>query len=280
MFAIDAPRMRLSLGSATMNASGGSAADVSSAPPPMYDLSYRDKFWPGREYEDRADRLALRALLPSGGGRLLDLGAGFGRLADEYDAFSSVALADTSEELLQAARARLGADPRFEVVTADARSLPFPDKTFDVVVAVRLLLHVPQPPTVFAEIERVLRPGGSVIVEIANRGHLLAALRYLARRQRWSPRGTAPVEYLPGHYAHQPSRIRRQLREAGLEPDATRAVSIFRSNWLKRHVPASVLASIEAPLQRPFGPLDLSPSVYVRAQKRVARSAAAPAREL
>jgi ubiquinone/menaquinone biosynthesis C-methylase UbiE len=270
--------MSASFNAATVNASGQSVTDAAVAPPPTYDLSYRDKFWPGREYEDRADRLALRALLPpAGGARLLDLGAGFGRLADEFGAFASVTLADTSEELLEAARTRLAGDPRFEVVRADARALPFPAETFDVVVAVRLLLHVPQPATVFAEIDRVLRPGGYVILEIANRAHILAAVRYLARRQQWSPRGAAPIEYLPGHFAHQPSRVRRQLQDAGLEPDAGRAVSIFRSNWLKRHVSASVLAGIEARLQRPLAALDLSPSVYIRARKPVVRPAAASA---
>jgi hypothetical protein len=55
--------------------------------PPIYDLSYRDEFWASRDYEDRCDRLALRALLPASGGHLLDLGAGFGRLVDEYQQF-------------------------------------------------------------------------------------------------------------------------------------------------------------------------------------------------
>src|ERR1035437_4407732 len=58
--------------------------DRPGAEPPTYDLSYRDAFWASRAYEDLCDRLALRALLPATGEQLLPLGAGFGRLTDEY----------------------------------------------------------------------------------------------------------------------------------------------------------------------------------------------------
>ena len=48
--------------------------------------SYRTDFWEGqgRQYEDMAERLALRKLLPPAGARLVEIGAGFGRLVDLY----------------------------------------------------------------------------------------------------------------------------------------------------------------------------------------------------
>lgn len=232
--------------------------------PPEYDLSYRDTFWHGREYEDQCDRLAIRSFLRPGGRRLLDLGAGFGRLVDEYDPFEDVTLVDASAAMLDAARLRLAGDPRVTFVTADAIDLPFPDATFDTVVAVRLLVHFRDPGPVFREIARVLRPGGRFIVEFANRRHLLAAVRYLTRRQSWSPSAQRPHEYLPGHFAHQPTTVESQLRSVGLQPDARRAVSLFRSARLKRLVPARVLAALESPLQGPLGRIAPSPSIYVR----------------
>jgi SAM-dependent methyltransferase len=231
---------------------------------PHYDLSYRDAFWSSRAYEDRCDRLALRALLPKDGGRLLELGAGFGRLIDEYRDFSRVTLVDASPAMLAAARDRVAGMAGVEVLRANATRLPIPDRSVDVVVAVRLLVHFSDPGDLFSEVERILRPGGTFILEYANRRHLLSVLRHLAGRQAWSPTSRAPIEYLDGHFAHQPATIDSQLRAAGLTPDRHRAASLFRSALLKRLVSARVLAAMESPLQGPVGRLAISPSMYVR----------------
>lgn len=240
---------------------------VCAAGVPVYDISYRDVFWRERTYEDRCDRLAIRALLPTAGGRLLDLGAGFGRLLDEYGRYERITLVDASPVMLAAARERAAGDPRIETVLATASNLPFPDASFDVVVAVRLLVHLADPSPVFREVRRVLRPGGRFIVEFPNRRHLLAVARYAAGRQRWSPTGQGPYEYREGHFAHQPRQIRSQLRAFGLDTDAVRAVSLFRVPWVKKHVPLRILLAIEGLLQAPLGPLYPGPSVYFRATR-------------
>jgi ubiquinone/menaquinone biosynthesis C-methylase UbiE len=236
--------------------------------PPVYDLSYRDAFWASRDYEDRCDRIALRALLPAAGGQLLDLGAGFGRLADEYAAFDHVTLADASPAMIGAARERIGPDPRFTIIQADAAHLPLESGSMDVVVAIRLILHVRNPEGVFAEVARVLQPGGLFILEFPNRRHLLARLRHLARRQAWSPGDPEPHEYREGHFSHQPATVVRQLRAAGLVPTSRRAVSLFRSARLKALMPADYLARIEAPLQERLGRLAPSPSLYIASRNR------------
>src|SRR5438105_3735380 len=79
-----------------------------SADLPEYDLRYRDVFWRTRDYEDLCDRIAIRALLPRNGDRLIEVGAGFGRLVDEYRGYRSVVLFDASPALLGAGRERLG----------------------------------------------------------------------------------------------------------------------------------------------------------------------------
>jgi len=236
--------------------------------PPTYDLSYRDAFWSSRAYEDLCDRTALRALLAGSSGHLLDVGAGFGRLVDEYGAFEHVTLVDASPAMIEAARERVGANPRVSIVQADAAELPIATGSVDVVVAVRLILHVSDPQAVFGEIARVLRPGGLFVLEFPNRRHLLARLRYLARRQSWSPSEPGPHEYREGHFSHQPATVARQLRRAGLVPTSRRAVSLFRSARLKRLAPARYLARLEAPLQARLGRLAPSPSLYIAARNQ------------
>jgi ubiquinone/menaquinone biosynthesis C-methylase UbiE len=234
---------------------------------PEYDLAYRDVFWRGRDYEDLCDRTAIRALLPRTGGRLIEVGAGFGRLVDEYAGYREVVLFDSSSALLEGGRERLGSDPRLEFVLGDARHVPFPDATFDAVVCVRVAHHLPDAARVLGEFARLLRPGGVLVLEFANKRHVKSVVKYALRRQAWSPFAAEPHEYLPLHFDHNPDEIRRLLREAGFRVGPMRTASLFRVGALKRRVPARVLAGIERPLQAPLGLLALGPSVYVRARR-------------
>jgi ubiquinone/menaquinone biosynthesis C-methylase UbiE len=232
-----------------------------------YDLRYRDVFWASRGYEDRCDRLAIRALLPPRGGRLIEVAAGFGRLVDEYAGYASVTLFDASAELLDAARDRLGADPRLKFVLGDAHRLPFPDGSFDVVVCVRALHNFADPAAVFGEFARVLQPGGVLVLEFANKRHLKSIARWALRRQPWSPFSAEPHEYRPMHFDRSPSQVKELLRAAGFRIGPVRAVSLFRLGAVTRRLSPGLLAAVEAPLQAPLGPLAIGPSVYLRARR-------------
>jgi SAM-dependent methyltransferase len=232
------------------------------------DLSYRDVFWAQRPYEDQADRLALRALLPPRGGCLLDVGAGFGRLADEYVGWRDITLLDSSAVHVAAARETFEGDARIRVGQGDAYQLPFGDAAFDAVVCVRVLHHLDDPDAAFREIARVIRPGGTLVLEYANKRHLKAMLRQvLGFGGKWDPRSLSPFAWKPLHVVRHPRDVARRLSSAGFQIEAERTASLFRWSWLSHHVPLSWLMTVERPLQTLLAPLMPGPSVWVRARK-------------
>jgi SAM-dependent methyltransferase len=228
---------------------------------------YRTDFWEGqgREYEDLAERIALRKLLPPAGARLLDIGAGFGRLVDLYDGYRQVVLLDYSKSMLRQAQDRLGRDGKYLYVAADLYGMPFVDALFDTTVTVRVLHHVQNIPATFQEIHRVLKREGVYVLEYANKRHLKAVLRYLLGHQSWSPFAPEPYEFVGLNYDFHPAWMQARLREAGFAIGRELAVSSFRLPLVKRLIPPRPLAALDGLLQGPTAPLKLAPSVFVRA---------------
>jgi SAM-dependent methyltransferase len=231
------------------------------------DLAYRDVFWAARAYEDACDRIALRALLPPAGERLIEVGAGFGRLALEYAGYADVLLLDSSEVHVAAAREHLAGNPRYAVTLGNALALPYPAGDFDTAVCVRMLHHFEDPGPVLAELGRVVRPGGALVLEFANKRNLKAIARRLLGRQTWSPFEPGSVAYRRHHFDHSPVTVRRSLRSAGFSVERVRAASLFRLPGLWRRLPAGLLAGAETLLQEPLGPITPGPSVFVLARR-------------
>ncbi len=114
----------------------------------------------------RAARLAEEVrdfVQPQGDERALDVGTGAGALAFALAPLvREVVGLDPVPELLELARAR--ARPNTEFVQGDGAALPFPDASFDLAGTHRTLHHVAQPERVVAELARVTRPAGHVLV--------------------------------------------------------------------------------------------------------------------
>jgi len=117
------------------------------------------------------DRLGI-----GGGTKVIDVGCGAGR--HSYEAYRRgadvIAFDQNAEELaevdtmLQAmgAEGEAPASAKAQVVVGDALALPYPDGTFDVVIASEILEHVPEDDAAIAELVRVLRPGGRLAVTV------------------------------------------------------------------------------------------------------------------
>lgn len=156
-------------------------------------------------------------------GRVLEVGVGTGLSLPDYAWHLQVTGIDYSDEMLARARERV-ADRGLHNVTElrqmDARTLDFPDGHFDWVVAMYLVSVVPEPERVMAEIARVCKPGGQVVIV----NHFARETGPLA----WVERAFAPLADRLGW--HPDFDRRRILGEPSLrvaEERPVSAVSLF-----------------------------------------------------
>jgi SAM-dependent methyltransferase len=128
----------------------------------IYDAAYDEPSVGGYALRDRMD--SVLRLAGEGPGKVLDAGMGPGRLLAEMSRRGwTVAGVDGSKEMVALARTRVpgGSDG---LAVARIESLPFPDASFDLVVATGVVEYVDDPRDALLELARVLRPGGRAIV--------------------------------------------------------------------------------------------------------------------
>lgn len=117
--------------------------------------------------EEIVKRLASRSV-----SRVLEIAAGTGvvtrALASALPATVSIVATDLNEAMLEQAQS-VGTSRPVEWRQADAAALPFPDGTFDAVVCQFGVMFFPDKATAFAEVHRVLRPGGIFIFDVWDR---------------------------------------------------------------------------------------------------------------
>jgi len=177
------------------------------------------------------DRLGLRA-----GDRLLDLGCGGGRHAFEALRRGAKVMAlDMSEAELREALTLMAAmseagetrPPAAGGVTnGDALALPFPDGSFDRVIAAEVMEHIPADTAALGELVRVLRPGGTIAITVP---------RWLPERICWA----LSDEYhgKPGGHVriYRASELETRMRAAGLDVTGSHHAHALHSPywWLK-----------------------------------------------
>ncbi len=104
------------------------------------------------------------------GNRLLDVGCGDGAftrvLAAEFGEIHGI---DVQEPYLEIFRQAVAGDARFHVANMSASDMTFPDAHFDSIVSIETMEHIPDLSGAAAEICRVLRPGGELLITVPNR---------------------------------------------------------------------------------------------------------------
>lgn len=119
--------------------------------------------------QDPRWKTALVAQMPVGSSaRVLDVATGTGAVAARLVEARGCRVTgiDASPDMLARARERLaagGLDDRIELIEGDARSLPFPDASFDGLTVTYLLRYVDDPAATIRELVRVLKPGAPLV---------------------------------------------------------------------------------------------------------------------
>ena len=145
---------------------------VDSEADPHYYIRLMDMVRGGRDDDPAQYRAVFDALAVGAGRRVLDVGCGTGggvrALATRFPEVGRVVGIDKSETMIAEARARTEAagahDSPVEFGVADAHELPFPDGSFDAAFSLRVFEIVGEPRRALAEMARVLRPGGRIVV--------------------------------------------------------------------------------------------------------------------
>src|SRR3989344_2446364 len=230
----------------------------------------------GREYEHAAEEMAIKRLLKGMEFQhAIDVGGGYGRLSKFLTKYASkVTLAEPSQQQLGIAKMYLKGAKNIDQKLLQAADLKLPDGAVDLVLVVRVLHHLPDPRPELEEIARVLKPGGTFILEFANDAHFLNRLRYAARgkavpEKPVSIQDEAKVKAgeLP-FVNHHPKAVIKMLHDAGFEVETALSGSNLRSPRLKKVLGKNILLGLEKVLQPLLAPIYFGPSVWLKLKKR------------
>jgi arsenite methyltransferase len=175
----------------------------------------------------------LHVLALQAGERVVDVGSGPGLLAAEMatqvGSDGRVIGLDLSDSMLALSRQRyadLAVSSYLSFLKADAVRMPFADNMFDVAVSTQVYEYVPDVPAALAEVYRVLRPGGRVLILDTDWDSIVWAAGDQARMQRlleaWVDRFADP---------HLPRSLAWQLQDAGFQVERREVLVLFNPEY-------------------------------------------------
>jgi arsenite methyltransferase len=193
----------------------------------------------------RLEVLGVLALAP--GERVVDVGSGPGLLAVEMAAAvgptGQVCGIDVSDSMLALARGRQTPPDSapVEYLSGGVEHIPYPDDAFDVAVSTQVLEYVADIPAALAEIRRVLRPGGRLLVLDTDWDSIVWRC---GDRERMRRVLVAWEQHLADPYL--PRRLTGELAAAGFDPDAPRVLPLLNVGFDPDTYSAAIVAIIAA----------------------------------
>ncbi len=233
---------------------------------------YKKEFWENvdREYEDQADRMAIRKLLPKRMEKFADIGGGYGRLANEYlKRAHKIYLFDYSKTELKQAKEIYG--DKIETKAGDIYDLPFKDGELDGLMMIRVTHHLKDMKKAINELYRVLKPGGVAVIEVANKRTLPKMARFITGRSKVNPFDKKVANYKEiskdGFYNYHPKYVEEIFEKTGFKCERILSVSNFRSKTLKKVIGTDRLVKMEDSAQKALAPIRFAPSIYYKLRK-------------
>ncbi|MCP1727023.1 phosphatidylethanolamine/phosphatidyl-N-methylethanolamine N-methyltransferase [Natronospira proteinivora] len=178
-----------------------------------YDRVFGPIFAPGRN-------MAIEQLDSQNGKRILEVGVGTGLSLPHYEDDTRIVGIDISSDMLNIARQRVQDENLGHVealLEMDAENLSFEDNSFDAVIAMYVASVVPNPDRLMAEMARVCKPGGDLMVinHFASHNPLLRGME----------RGLTPLSRFVGF---RPSMDLSELPQ----PQGFEQLGIYRANMM------------------------------------------------
>jgi methionine biosynthesis protein MetW len=205
---------------------------MDSAEKQLYSTIWQEKL--RREVDPSADgdlRVRDALALVDPGDKLLDVGCGEGVLADlARSRFREVHGIDIADDAVRLARAK---GMIAHCVNLNTHRAPYPDDTFDTVVTLDVIEHMFDPVAFIAELHRLVRPGGHLVLSTPNIRKIQRMLTLLAGR---FPRTSYdPVGFDGGHLHYFTSADLRDLLTArGFEVVVVEGICGDRRSWKYR----------------------------------------------
>ncbi len=182
-------------------------------------------------------RLVAHLALSAGLG-VLDVGCGHGSMHSQLvEAGARLVGLDRSFGMLLAARAH----GRVMYLQGDVQELPFADATFERVLAAHVLFHIPRREQALAEMRRVIRPGGRVVISANGAETFQPLLSIHAEAAQAAGYATRPgpeawfsLDHLPLVQSVFPGATRHEVRSALLFPTAEPALRFYATGIVDR----------------------------------------------
>lgn len=194
----------------------------------MYEDIQYNEYWNEMDKQklSELEQSIVSELLPPFGRRLIDIGCGYGRLADCYiNRFETIVMFDGSLSLLRAAQT--ASKEKAIYILGDINHLPFRPSAFDSALMIRVFHHIDDLPACLKSARNILCGGGNLIMNYSNKRNAYRIIKFLLKGTPHNPFTPDPLTVEPNFVHHHPAYISQLLTAEGFDTSHYRGAGVF-----------------------------------------------------